>query len=968
MRLRPSLVSSTSRPTCLPSMSRSAFFLGCFLAATCATGGEDLLFEKDIRPILKAHCFPCHGEDDVRESDLDLRLRRWIAKGGESGPAIVPGDAASSLLLLRVMAGEMPPNDKPISKDEIDRIRRWIEQGANTARAEPESIDDHALITEEEKNFWAFQPIERPALPQVRDRSYVENPIDTFILAKLEAHGLGFSEPVDRATLIRRLYFDLLGLPPTPDAIDRFVEDDSPTATERLIDRLLQSPDYGERWGRHWLDVAGYADSEGYTEDDRVRQSAFRYRDYVIRSFCGDKPVDQFIREQIAGDELISLPHKDMTGEQIEKLTATGFLRMAPDGTASGGIDHNLARNQTIADTINIVSTSLLGMTVACAQCHNHRYDPISQADYYRMRAIFEPALDWKNWKNPNARRISLYTAAERDAKRQIEAEVAEVEAEKKKKTQYYIDLTLEEELAMEEDALREPLRIAYKTPANQRTEPQKQLLKEHPRVQNLSAGSLYLYDRRRKSDASKIDAQRKEKAKRFVAQTRERALREMPEEDREALLLAEKTAEEKRSEQQQALLKQFAAVGVTEATLAEFNPAAAAQLEADRARAAKLRATNAADDIKSYSDRVAEIRQRIPPEGFIRALTEPPGHTPKTYVFYRGDHDQPRQQVEPGDLAVLDEIAGSVPGNAADLPTTGRRLAYARNLTGGKHPLVARVIVNRVWAQHFGRGIVGSLGDFGMLGDRPTHPQLLDWLASEFISSGWQLKRLHRLILSSATYRQLSRRSEALQRVDPDNLLYGRMSVRRLESEVIRDSVLAISGQLNRKMFGPPVPVMEDDVGQIVIGKEMLDGERKPQKGEQLGGEEARRSVYVQVRRSRPLAVLETFDAPRMTPNCTARSASNVAPQPLLMMNSRFAVEHSRRMAERIVFEVGDDLDQQIERAWALALGDHPTDDEIASAKTYLQRQAGALEESDEALATLCHALVSTNRFLYVD
>jgi hypothetical protein len=948
-------------------MPRLVLLIGLLVTTTSVTGATDVLFEKDIRPILKAHCFQCHGEDDERESELDLRLRRLIIKGGDSGPAIEPGDPDGSLILQRIVAQEMPPGDKTLSAQEVKRIRQWIEQGAHTARDEPDSIGDH-LVTAEEQQFWAFQPIERPALPMVRGVDAIESPIDSFILAKLEASDLSFSPAADRTTLVRRLYFDLLGLPPSPESIDAFLSDDAENATERLIDSLLASPQYSERWARHWLDVAGYADSEGYAEEDRIREWAFPYRDYVIRSLNDDKPIDQFICEQLAGDEMISPPYNNMTADEIEKLTATGFLRMAPDGTASGGIDQNLARNQTIADTIDIVSTSLLGMTMGCARCHNHRYDPISQVDYYRMRAIFEPALNWKSWRNPSARRISLYTDAERELKKQIEAEAAKVEQQRKAKTDFYIDRTLEEELATLDEALRDLLRVAYKTAAGERTEEQKRLLKEHPSVQNISPGSLYLYDRRRDEQARKVDAERKEKAKQLIAQTREKALAEVPAELRPTVLAVEKVDAAKLSGEQRALREQYAAVFVTEATLAQFNPQAATELQADRDRAAELRATKTADDLKSYSDRIAAIRKRSPPERFVRALTERPGRLPETFVFHRGDHEQPRQQVEPGEPVVFARAGNSISGKAEGLSTSGRRLAYAQALTSGDHPLVARVIVNRVWAHHFGRGIVGSLGDFGALGDRPTHGKLLDWLASELTRSGWQLKRLHRLIVSSAAYRQSAFRSEQLDRVDPDNRLYGRMSVRRLESEVVRDAVLEISGQLNRQMFGPPVPVMEDEVGQIVIGREMLDGERKPQKGDGLGGQEARRSLYVQIRRSRPLAVLETFDAPRMTPNCTERNASNVAPQSLLMMNSDFAIRHARRLAERVVAEVGADRPQQIKRAWKLALGMQPSEDDMSSAEAYLDRQAGALKKKEDALVTLCHALISTNRFLYID
>lgn len=948
-------------------MSRLVLSIGLLASMVSLSDAADLFFEKDVRPILKAHCFQCHGEDDVRESELDLRLRRWIAKGGDSGPAIEPGDPDNSLLLERIISEEMPPGDKPLSDDEVSRIRDWIAQGAHTAREEPDSIDGH-LVTDEERQFWSFQPIVRPRLPKVRNTRAVESPIDNFVLAKLEANNLGLSHTADRTTLIRRLYFDLLGVPPTPEAIDAYLKDDTASATERLIDSLLASPQYAERWGRHWLDVAGYADSEGYAEEDRERQWAFAYRDYVIQSFNKDKPFDEFICEQLAGDEMVSPPYVSMSAKEIESLTATGFLRMAPDGTASGGIDQNLARNQTIADTIDIVSTSLLGMTMGCARCHNHRYDPISQVDYYRMRAIFEPAFDWKSWRNPNARQISLYTDAERALKKQIEAEAAEVEKERKEKTDFYIERTLEEELATLDEAIREPLRTAYKTASAKRTEEQKKLLKEHPSVQNISPGSLYLYDRRRDERARKIDAEVKEKTKRKVAETRQQALADVPEADRPAVEAALKVDAEKSSEEQLALREKYPAVFVIERTLAKFNPEAADELAADRERAFELRATKAADNLQRYTSKIAKIRQRSPPERFVRALTERPGRLPETFVFLRGDHEQAGQQVEPGEPLVFASLSQTIPAKAEDLPSSGRRLAYARSLTSGDHPLVARVIANRVWAHHFGRGIVGSLGDFGTLGERPTHPGLLDWLASELTESGWQLKRLHRLIVSSATYQQSSRRRAELESVDPENRLLGRMSVRRLESEVVRDAVLDISGQLNRQMFGAPVPVMEDGVGQIVIGREMLDGERKPQKGGGLGGQEARRSLYVQVRRTRPLAVLETFDAPRMTPNCTERNASNVAPQSLLMMNSDFSIRYARHFAERVVAEAGDDRQQQITRAWILAIGQQPSEQELASADDYLKRQAETLENKEDALVTLCHALISTNRFLYVD
>jgi len=910
-----------------------------------ASAAEPVTFEKHVRPILKTHCFLCHGEAGVTKGKLDLRLRRWLVRGGESGPAIVAGRPTESYLLDRISLGEMPPGDKGLSAEEIAVIRQWITAGAVTTRPEPKTIEGGHYLSEEDRNFWSFQLVRRPTIPAVRNSHQVRTPIDAFLLKRLEERRLAMSEPAARAVLIRRVTFDLVGLPPTPEQVRRFVEDRKPGAWQRLVQRLLASPRYGERWGRHWLDAAGYADSEGYSDDDRVRPSAFRFRDYVIRSFNQDRPFDEFVVQQLAGDELVPPPGRTLTPEQIEALAATGFLRMAPDGTGSSGVVAVVARNEVVADTIRIVSTSLLGLTVGCARCHDHRYDPISQADYYRIRAIFEPALDPKSWRTPDGRKLSLYTDADRDRKKVIEAEAVKVDQEKKKKTEFYITRTLEEELLLVPEGVRKPLRTAYRSASGKRTDEQKTLLKKYPSVANISGGSLYLYDRRREVRAGKLDSERKQKQQRFLAETR----------------------------------KANPGVEVTAASLAKFNPKAAAELEADRKTAIRLRSEKSADDLKTFAARATEIRARIPVEGFLRALTEVPGKVPTTFVFYRGDHRQAGQKVEPGELSVVNLRAPvKLPVNDKAVPTTGRRLAYARHLVSGRHPLVARVIVNRIWMHHFGSGLVASAGDFGVLGQRPTHPELLDWLADEFVRSGWRVKWLHRLILDSWVFRQLSRRTLELDRVDPDNLLLGRMSIRRLESEALRDAILAISGSMNSGMYGQPVSVMEDAVGQIVLGKENLDGERKPTKTIDLEGEQFRRSLYVQVRRTRPLGVLETFDVPVMTPNCSKRPSSNVAPQSLMLMNSDFVVEYSERLAERVETEAGPDRRSQVLRAWQLAYGVDPDPDVIGDLVSFVERQSEAFgkvaTKNDEttppqrAMASFCQALLSANRFLYVD
>lgn len=847
------------------------------------------IFEEDVRPILKANCFHCHGEGQKLHSGLDLRLRRLLIQGGNAGPAIVPGKPAESLLLSYLKDGQMPPPkiEKRLTAAEISLVEQWIASGANTAGVEPETIEMGFYVTHEERHFWSFQPLVRTAPPSVKQHQRVRTPIDQFVLAQLEGKGLGFAPDADRLTLLRRLYLDLTGLPPTVEDVDRFLADSGPHSYEKLVDQLLASPGYGERWGRYWLDVAGYADSEGATDGDLARTEAYRYRDYVIQSMNRDHPLDEFVREQLAGDEMVTPPFSELDELSIRRLTATGFLRMAPDGTDSD--NKPVVRNQVMADTLKIVSTSLLGLTVGCAQCHNHRYDPISQADYYRFRAIFEPALNWQDWRTPKQRRLSLYTDQDRRQAADIEKEAKAIETERNRKQAFFIEQTFQRELKKLPESLHQPITEARSTAAEKRTDKQNQLLKNNPTV-NVTAGSLYLYDKK------------------------------------------------------------------------------------------------AADDLAKYVGKATEIRQKKPVEKFLRATWEPTGkQPPTTRLFHRGDFEQPRQALEPGELSVLEKKSSpQLASGNSELKSSGRRLSYADWLTSGNHPLFARVIVNRVWNHHFGRGIVETPGDFGFLGTRPTHPELLDWMATELTQQGWSLKQLHKLIVISTVYRQSSLRRPKLDVVDRENLFYGRMTVKRLDAEALRDSLLAVSGMLNREMHGEPVPVMADRTGQWVIGIENLNAGR-PGAVIPMNGSEFRRSVYVQVRRSRPLAVLDTFDLPRMDPNCTNRVRSTVAPQALMMMNSDFVIAQARYFAERLQKEKPGNLTAQVSLAWKLAFTEPIPKAEIKAAVKFVSRQtkefrSQAAEEKNTddvvqqkeqklaALASFCQVLLSTNQFLYTE
>ncbi len=627
----------------------------------------------------------------------------------------------------------------------------------------------------------------------------MRTPIDALLLDAMP-EGLSFSQDADRLTLIKRVYFDLTGLPPESDDVDRWLTDTGSDWYERLVDEVLASDHYGEHWGRHWLDVAGYADSEGYTVSDADRSWAWKYRDYVIHAFNEDKPYDQFLIEQLAGDELAGPIAGDMTAEQIELLTATGYLRMAADGTGSGANDPE-ARNRVITDTIKIVSSSLFGLSVACAQCHDHRYDPILQTDYYAMRAVFAPALDWQAWQTPAQRQVSLYTSADRMLAAEIEAEAQTIAMERAEKQAEYMLQALEQELAKFEDPLRTQLREAYETASDQRTEEQKQLLDQNPSV-NISPGVLYQY---------------------------------LPE---------------------------------------------------------------AAEDLKKYDERITEVRSRKPAEEFLRVLTEPPGHAPTTHLFHRGDFQQPLQAVEPAALTVLcdGDAPQQFPSDDESLPTTGRRLAYARWLTNGEHPLVARVIVNRVWMHHFGRGLVSTPADFGKLGTLPTHPEVLDWLADEFMNQGWSLKALHRLILTSTAWRQSSYRDPERAAIDPENAYYSRRSLQRLEAESLRDRMLSAAGRLDETLYGPPVAISEDDTGQVVVTND-----------------QGRRSLYVRVRRSQPVAMLQAFDAPVMETNCELRPVSTVATQSLVLMNNDAVLSMAAALADRASNEATALNEQQL-------------------------------------------------------
>ncbi len=880
------------------TFSRVGCALACLFVAPTLPADEAPHFETQVRPILKAMCFQCHGEDNTFEGGLDLRLVRLMQAGGDSGASLVPGDVEASLLWQRIAADEMPEGPKKLSAKDKQTIRAWIESGARTVRPEPENVAD-ARFTPEELSFWSFQPPVRPPIPPLADRAAAPDPmainaIDAFIAQGLNNVGLQFSPEADRATLLRRLKLDLHGLPPTIEELDSFLSDTSENAYERLVDRLLESPQFGVRWARHWLDVAGYSDTDGNPGNDRERPHAWRYRDYVVNAINSDKPYNEFIIEQLAGDECIEGPLDSENERQVELLAATGLLRMAPDITAT---DNRLIdRNQAVADVVKVVGSAVLGLSVGCAQCHDHRYDPITIDDYYRFRAIFDPVFPLQAWQLPDQRLLDMTTAADRAAAGVIEAQAVVRDEELMAQKREVGKKIFEHHFAAVPEELRAQVLVAIETPPDKQSEAHKKLLLEYPMVRSVEAivGQLVEFD--------KIN--NNENFNRFEAQAKD----------------------------------------------------------------------------------IAQLRQTKPPARLIMSARDRVDSIPNSTVFFRGDPEQPKHSVQPAELYVLARHRGQ-----SELPiepiqegaSTGRRLAYAKQLTDGQHPLVARVAVNRMWQHHFGLGLVPTPNDFGAFGQRPTHPELLDWLACELVDSGWQLKRMHKRMVMSRTYRQQSQRTAEQDAIDADNRLYARANLRRMDAETIRDAMLLVSDDLNDSLSGPPVSVAEDGEGRATIGRRLLN------QGlfagiEDVGSAKFRRSLYMQSRRLLPLSLLETFDLPVMNPNCDLRRCSTVAPQALLFLNDQSIVQVTDTTAQRI-WTARSTLEERIELLFRKLLSVRPTEAEIAQCISYVQSQRALfaadpnavwqkqIEQNSEApdvraFASLCQALMASNRFLYID
>jgi len=778
-------------------------------------------FTQHVKPLLARRCFACHGPD-MGEGGLRLHERDAALAELDSGlQAIVPGDVEQSELIARVSAEDesqrMPPEGKPLTAEEIATLKAWVEQGAAWQK------------------HWAFVPPMKHAPPAVKHADWMSNPIDAFIVARLEEANLTPAAPADRRAVARRAYFGLTGLPPSAEELQKFVNDDSPDAWPRLIDRLLASPHYGEHWARHWLDVVRFAETNSF-ERDGDKPNAWKYRDYVIRSLNDDKPYDQFVREQLAGDELDEVTE--------ETMTATGYYRLGlwDDEPA----DPVQARYDDWDDLVSTTSQAFLALTVGCARCHDHKIDPIPQKDYYGLVAFFADVTPYADIHERDPARYSLWDAS--------------------------------------------------------------------------------------------------------------------PPEDRQRRLALREKRDQVREE-----LKAIEEVGVTRMTAADQNisrtPDRERLLEDKLQQYLNISEWELYQDTKERLDAVGQEIDRLPKPDSVLALAKCDPHPEPTHVMLRGNPHVPGDVVEPHFPQLFGEQSPTIPPAPQGARSAGRRRVLAEWIASPQNMLTARVIVNRVWQHHFGRGIVRSANNFGELGDAPTHPELLDWLALWLIEHDWKLKPLHKLIMSSSAYRMSSAGDERALAVDPTNDLFWRFDMRRLSAEEIRDAVLITTGQFNPKMFGPSVyPEMSAEV--LATQSRPGDGW-----GKSTPREQDRRSVYVFVKRSLLTPLLTAFDFPDVDASCEARFVTTQPGQALTMLNSEFINEQATRLADRVRAEVGDKPREQIVHALELALGRPAEEQEIAEGRALLTRltlEHG--QEPQEALRYWCLTVLNLNEFIYID
>ena len=922
-----------------------AVFLATSSAAAEQQGPE--YFEEHVRPLLAARCQVCHNAQ-LKSGNIDLSGVEGFLKARDEA-ALISTEQPESSRLLAIVGYEgrikMPPTGK-LPAEEIAILVNWVGQGAPWPGAEQRQalIPQHQLgsFTEEQQNYWAFQPVADPGLPEVRDRGWAANSIDQFVLARMEEHGLAPAPPADKLTLLRRATFDLTGVPPTPREANAFLEDESPRAFERVLERLLASPLYGERWGRHWLDVARYADSTGNDEDHRYPY-AWKYRDYVIQAFNDGMPYDQFIREQIAGD---LLPSEDSGPVNRRGIVATGFLALGPKAIAQQ--DKKRMLYDVYDEQIEVVSKSMLGLTIACARCHDHKFDPILTKDYYSLAGIFASTRSFRDPESHVSRMLLKPLVP------QAEFERYEAEQELIKNAQIELNNTADVEIEHYIDSIAD-------------------------QVGEYMLAAREVYEDGGEADA--IAAARKLDRAQLLQWIEYLKPGETP---RRQLAEWREAMPARRSEVATAYEQRFIkTLEVWHHTIRRWRKTAIARLKdgtmppppkprfepgRDRfffdvyhAKGAPLRFEAEARDqilkpgtLQTIARLKAELKhlraKAMPQPPMANAVEE--AEPVNQRVFVRGDYNaegEPAARVFPAIIAGFDQ----------DPVTSGSgRLELANWIASPTNPLTARVMVNRIWQKHFGEGIVRTPSNFGKLGQPPTHPELLDWLAKRFVEGGWSVKDMHRRIMLSNAYRMSSAESETAARTDPANQWLSRFNRRRLDIEELRDGMLAIDKSIDYTMGG----TLQSGFG--------TDGENSNARLSIDPATSTRRMVYLPLRRANLPTLLNLFDFGDAVTSLGKRPVTNVAPQALFMMNSKFVSDRAANLARQLLQEEGWTDAERLERAHLSVLTRKPDAGELDQGLSYVGGFRSRFEDvtPQDAWQSYCRILLASNNFIYVD
>ncbi len=935
-------------------------------------------FESKVRPVLAENCFQCHGAKKQR-GGLRLDSRGAILEGGDLGPAVVPGDPGKSLLVKAIGHGgdlKMPPTKK-LPAQQIADLTQWVKIGApwpgEDKHVASTTRRGEFKITDKDRSHWAFQPVQRPTVPAVKDAAWVANPIDAFVLAKLEAKGLRPNPPASKQELVRRLYYDLTGLPPTPQEAADFLADPSPRAYEALVERLLESPRYGEKWARYWLDLVRYAETNSY-ERDNPKPHAWRYRDYVIRSFNSDKPYDRFIKEQLAGDEL---PDGGSDG-----LIATGFYRLGIwDDEPS---DREQARFDGLDDIVATTGQVFLGLTFDCARCHDHKLDPIPQKDYYRLLSFFHNIHHYRNGGPTDEAPLYAGPEGKRDYERRVrELERKRGEAETALRTLENEFRALRNRNVSQADM--EDLRYRYYRDTWNRL-PNFAALKHEdegrlprglfdlsPRTRDEAFGFVFegtLLVPRAGRYAFHLDS---DDGSRLTVNGKK-----VVEYDGIHDLGKGRTGTADLPKGRVPIkLEYFQGVFGLGLNVAWSGPGFA------------RRALSASPEDKKPAPGLANLIKREGPrllgqeryERYVKlrraldalkkakvdvpmalCVTEMGRTAPETRVMIRGNPHVKGDKVEPAFPVIFGGAKAVIPAPPPGARSSGRRTALADWIASTDNPVTARVMVNRIWQYHFGRAIVRSTNNVGLQGDRPTHPELLDWLASEFMRQGWRFKAMHRLMVTSNAYRMSSRGNTAALAADPTNDLAWRFDMRRLTAEEIRDSILAIGGTLNLKMYGPGI--------YPEIPKEVLAGQSIPGRGWNTSppDEAARRSIYIHIKRSLLVPILESFDVPETDRSSPVRFSTTQPTQALAMLNSDFLNQQAVLFAARLRREAGADPAAQVRRGLSLVTSRPPTAAEMRRGLDLMDGLARDGVSRDAALNYFCLVALNLNEFVYLD